>query len=173
MIEQHYTWKGYIDYYKQTKLLEKKLQKLPSEQKLRIWRVSNQIFPAYYRKYLQKSDISILVSMLIFYTIFTPIVTLKFTATAIPIIVAVIFVLLLICSFSIKLIPHAYYPLLLETKARMIENIEAFEKAELTSEPLIPLKKLIFKYIVQIFFGLVFAGMLFMLQRMFCLVLIK
>lgn len=59
---------------------------------------------------------------------------------------------------------------MLETRARMIEDIEAFEKAELTTKPLVPLKKLIFRYVIQILLGLIFAGMLFILQRMFCLV---
>lgn len=172
-MEKQYTWKGYLDYCKQSWILDWELRKLPFKKQILIWRVGLQVFPAYYQKYLQKSDMSILVSASIFYIIFIPIVTLNFSVAALPIIVAVFFIFLLICFLSIQLIPTAYFPLMLEKKALMIEDIDAFAKVETATMPPEPMLKLLLKNTGGIVLGLAFAGMLFMLQQMFCAVLMK
>lgn len=169
---KEYVWKGYRDYCKQLWILEEKLRKLPLKKRILIWRVGLQVFPAYYRKYLQKSDVSILVSASIFYIIFIPIITLNFSIATIPIIAAVFFIFLLICFLSIQLIPTAYFPLMLEKKALMIEDIAAFAKAEMATMPPEPLPKLLLKKSGGIVLGLAFAGILFILQQMFCAVLV-
>ena len=172
-MEKEYTWKGYLDYCKQLWMLDGKLRKLPFKKQILIWRVGLQVFPAYNRKYLQKSDISILVSASIFYIIFIPIITLNFNVAAIPIIVAVFFIFLLVCFLSIQLVPTAYFPLMLEKRALMIEDIDAFAKAEMATMPPEPMVKLLLKNTGGIVLGLAFAGILFTLQQMFCAVLMK